>query len=267
MDTDFILMNNIDPVLKELDKADMVAYRTAPMKGHRQCGDGFSSNFMAGRAKNKFSATWWENVKAKLTRACPSGGFRYEKVCCHEEGAEEPETRPCHIPWAQLEHLKVPEQDHDKKVAHLDPTHKHDEGVLLQLEPMTGSSIAKPYPEDTVMTCFTADESFAPHCNGEIYWQRWDHKLQRTAPVDNTAKRPAKEYDSRFNCQLNATGDLDCLSGNWGEFPRLTPGFPKRIAAHLFFSTRHTQVETRKDALEGDWFISELYRRSLGYKF
>jgi hypothetical protein len=38
---------------------------------------------------------------------------KVEKVCCHEEdgtGAivQEKEKNPCHIPWGQLEHLKVP---------------------------------------------------------------------------------------------------------------------------------------------------------------
>ena len=36
--------------------------------------------------------------------------FKVDKVCCHEEGAPEKSKEKCHIPWAHLEHLKVPKR-------------------------------------------------------------------------------------------------------------------------------------------------------------
>ena len=30
------------------------------------------------------------------------------QMCCHEKDAPEKETKKCHVPWAQLEHLKQP---------------------------------------------------------------------------------------------------------------------------------------------------------------
>ena len=39
------------------------------------------------------------------------GEMKTEKVCCHAE--DEMDPKQCNIPWAHLEHLKFPDQDHD----------------------------------------------------------------------------------------------------------------------------------------------------------
>merc|ERR1711933_152389 len=118
MDTDFVAMGPLGKVLAYLDEGwDIVAYTdesgqwsTGPCKHNKS----LASNFMAGRKGNPFSATWWKNIKTKLTRMCGEGDFNAEKVCCHE--AFDPKiNRTCHIPWAYIEHLKKPECDHDAK--------------------------------------------------------------------------------------------------------------------------------------------------------
>merc|ERR1719245_2330875 len=132
MDTDFMALGPLDDVFAKLDGGwGVVAYTDGKNEGE-QSGDcskpreRFSSIFIAARAGNLWSRTWWSNLKFKLTRLCGEGEFAKEKVCCHEAFAQEPEKRPCHIPWAQLEHLKTPENDHDTKgPPRLDPTKKH----------------------------------------------------------------------------------------------------------------------------------------------
>merc|ERR1740138_1807925 len=133
MDTDFLLMKPLDDVLKKLETHDIVAYTDGNHHEQDESCDQreYSSNWMAGRKGNKFSQTWWENIKHKLTRMCGKGEFKLEKVCCHEAFAPLPEKRPCHVPWAYLEHLKLPQKDHDAQgPPKADPTQSNSEGQL-----------------------------------------------------------------------------------------------------------------------------------------
>merc|ERR1719456_1660384 len=111
MDADFMVGGPLGDIMAKLDEGyDIVAYTDGDHVGTTgECrgDDGFSSNFFAARQGNPFSRTWWENIKAKLTRTCGVDEFAVEKVCCHEAFIEEPERRPCHIPWAHLEWLKL----------------------------------------------------------------------------------------------------------------------------------------------------------------
>merc|ERR1712232_709214 len=126
MDTDFLLMNPMDDLLKKLETYDIVAYSTHEEQDTVCEGKGYSSNWLAARKGNKFHQTWWENMKHKLTRMCDEDEFKLEKVCCHEAFAKTPERRSCHIPWAALEHLKVPSSDLDAKgPAKVDVTQRH----------------------------------------------------------------------------------------------------------------------------------------------
>lgn len=261
MDTDFMLMRDLSPVEELLKTSDIVGYRSVDLQAlpENGCGDDFSSNFMAANAKNKFSETWWSNLKLKLTRVCGPQEFHFEKVCCHEEGNPEKEKDVCHIPWAELEHIKLPSKDHDLQRIPIDPTQQKEHNITkLFLEP--GADPAFQLPEGTVMKCMAGPEGLAPHINGEVYWQRWDREKQVTLPME----KETKTYDKRFACREGENNDLVCTAGNWGSNDRVLPNFFNRVAYHLFFSTRAVEVKSVEEALESDWLLSEMMRRSLG---
>lgn len=267
MDTDFMLMHSLEPVEKLLETSDVVGYKTGEAKRpDNSCTKDFSSNFMAGRKHNRFSKTWWENIKMKMTRVCPVGGFKYERVCCHEDGAPEPETRSCHIPWAQLEHMKLPEHDHDKNEAVLDPTQQQNGTDASKLGAIWGAERAAQLPNGTVYACLTGPENLAPQINGEIYWQRWNKTSNSTVEWDKEAAQAKDKYDHRFDCKTLTDGSMQCEKGFFFPYEgkKKMPNFFGRVAYHLFFSTRSVQVESAEEILGGDWLISEMYRRSLG---
>merc|ERR1719220_2573788 len=114
MDTDFLLMKPLTQIFKKLETHDIVGYSDQNNQHSGDCGNHYSSNFMAAKKGNGFSKTWWHNVRSKLTRKCERGEFGCEKVCCNEKGGPEVEKRACHIPWAQLELLKMPWADKDR---------------------------------------------------------------------------------------------------------------------------------------------------------
>lgn len=116
LDTDFLVMQPMATILHRLDDHHIVSYTVTDGPDAYKCGGGdgaaLSSNWHAGRKGNPVSAGWWRNIKSLLTRQCKPGDYvdAVDKVCCHEEGAPEKESKKCHIPWAQLEHLKAPLQ-------------------------------------------------------------------------------------------------------------------------------------------------------------
>jgi len=101
-----------------------------------------------------------------MTRLCGEGEFKAEKVCCHEAFARTPEKRPCHIPWAHLEWLKLPRMDADLKPLQMDPTQRHEasskkkawrEGSAAEeakLAVQRGNARAAQLPKETKMYCF-----------------------------------------------------------------------------------------------------------------
>merc|ERR1711920_1193642 len=99
----------------------------------------------------------------------------------------------------------------------------------------------------------------APHLNGEVFYQPWDTRARATDPNVMSA-----EFDHRFACNEQGEGDLYCTHGNWAtkRQPRLYQCFFRRVAYHLFFSTRKVFARSTDEVLEKGWLLSELYRRS-----
>jgi len=267
LDTDFVVMKPLSSVFAKLDEGwDVVAYGdNAGLESGTCAGNYFTSNFMAARKGNPVSATWWENIKAKLTRTCGQGEFETEKVCCHEAfRANDPNY--CHIPWGHLEWLKNPAQDADDSelgrastsatMAKLAGAAGKEAELLGAV--LLGNKPAKRFPIDSRIFCFQGRDGLAPHLNGEVYWQKWDAMTQATS--HDTAS--SDQYDVRFQCKANGD-DLECTKGNWGEDPRKFSNFFGRIAYHLFFSTRALDKGTPEDTLTADWLIAELHRRSM----
>jgi len=280
MDTDFLLLRPMDEYLKKLENFDIVAYTNHDEQDSSCDGKQFSSNWLAARRGNPFHRTWWENMKVKLTRMCGEGEFKLEKVCCHEAFAKEPERRPCHIPWAALEHLKLPYRDLDGLgPAKLDPTQGRSKGKMkreqsasaqqveaLRAAVAKGNLPAKPLPPEVRLFCLNGDKGLAPHLNGEVYWQPWSADTQATGDVVGASQR---DFDMRFRCREEGLeGDLVCAKSNGGNHgsktPRVIHKFFQRVSYHLFFSTRKVKVTSKKQLIQGPWLLSELYRRSLG---
>lgn len=91
------------------------------------------------RARNKFSETWWTNIKDQIQRKCKPGQYQDDvgMVCCHEEGKQTDPKKACHIPWAFLENLKIANKD--------------------------GGKTKVPLPEKRAkMYCYNFDENFMP---------------------------------------------------------------------------------------------------------
>jgi len=259
IDTDFLVLHSLETIYKKLEDGwDIVAYTDADGITGDCVKDRFSSNFIAAKKGNKFSETWWHNLRVKLTRTCGRGEYEKEKICCHEEFAKEPETRKCHIPWGFLEHLKNPGLDADARG-------QRNGRAKQQRSGAKGDAFLAELPPGVRMLCFAGSEGMAPHLNGEIFWQPWDHNTGATLPA-----LTGKHYDTRFMCKSSGQADLDCLTGNWGNQRHIIPQFFNRLAYHLFFSSSVTsrlkaEFQTREEVLQGSWLISEMYRRSLDY--
>jgi len=278
MDTDFLLMKPLAPLLERLKHTDIISYSDEGSGESGDCGGHYSSNFMAARKGNGFSGTWWRNVRSKLTRQCEHGEFACEKVCCNEKAGPEKETRSCHIPWAQLEHLKMPWEDADRAEGgpQLDKTNPANAEFVkrgqfmcsdLHIGKARDNSTEIPaenIPANVTTYCLKGEDSLTPHLNGEIFWQAWDHRRSATLLQRD---RKMKEYDDRFDCALSGA-QMNCTKGEdmFGSHPLRIPKFFDRTAYHLFFSTRNVDVSSKEDILQGDWVISEMYRRSLGVK-
>jgi len=266
LDTDFMVMKPLGTVFAKLEEGwDVVAYGDS-RDGHTgKCkANSFTSNFMAARKGNVVSGTWWENIKLKLSRTCDFGEYNQEKVCCHEAFAER-QPEQCHIPWGHLEWLKNPASDPDvhRWNAKPNPSPNGESGpgvdaILAAVE--RGNAKSKQLPPDARIFCFEGREGFAPHQNGEIFWQKWDSNARATS----TDAARMDEYDVRFQCHEEDNGDLNCSKGNWGDSKAVFRNFFGRTAYHLFFSTGARQKDTPEEALSSDWLLAEFLRRSLG---
>jgi len=272
MDADFLVLGPLSEIFDKLDEGwDIVVYTDGGGTSGPCGSEGFSSNFMAGRKHNPFSSVWWSNIKSKVTRLCDEGEFTAEKICCHEAYAPEPERRRCHIPWGQLEWLKIPSSDADLRPLQLDPT-QNRQGIFKKSSNRQGADAGKiaervakgnvksmQWPAKTRYYCMRGAEGMAPHLNGEVYWQPWNSKTKATQE-----DRSGGSFDMRFACQERASGDLDCSKGNWGKSRRNFPRFFGRLAYHLFFSTKKPYARSRSDILETGYLLSDMYKRTLG---
>lgn len=265
LDTDFIVMKPLSTIFAKLEEGwDVVSYSDDPSAVTGKCNsDHFSSNFMAARKGNVFSGTWWENIKAKLTRTCDAGAFDQEQVCCHEAFSE---RYLCHIPWGHLEWLKDPGSDADFVNWDSKPTWKSKnaaagsghgaDAVLAAIE--SGNAKPKPLPQNVRIFCLQGRESFSPLLNGNIYWQKWDAKVHATST--DVAKDSNDQYELDWNCREVGNGDLSCDRGVNG----VIPNFFGRIAHHLYFALKAADKPTRDETLASGWLAAELLRRSLG---
>ena len=225
MDTDVLVRTSLDQFTSKVRTHDIVSYQYEHGdENETRCINGFSSNIMAARKQNAYSETWWNNMKVKLTRTCTAADYGIEKVCCHEEGSEEADTRVCHIPWAFLEVLKTP---------HLDPDLKYKDDNETNLASL---ALAKQLPDNIQLYCIHATKSFTPGPqNGEIYWLKWNNGSDSCQPIEDGGLRcPKYEVQSFFN----------------------------RTAYHLFFSIYRDQSYTNSEQLlNSNTVIGELYRR------
>ena len=144
---------------------------------------------MAARKNNAYSETWWNNIKTKLHRTCSKTEYGLEKVCCHEEGSTEADTRVCRCPWGYLEVIKTP---------HMDPDLKYKDDKETNLESL---ALAKPGPDDVKLYCFHATRSFTPGPqNGQVYWLAWNNGSESCQPIeDGGLKCPKYEVKRFFN--------------------------------------------------------------------
>jgi len=99
MDTDFLVVQDLDSVIDLSSSYDLVSYTEESTKTlvTGGCSKDFSSNFMAGRKGSVFMKTVWERQKKLMTIHCPLADKTKEKVCCFNEIHEK-----CHIPWAGI---------------------------------------------------------------------------------------------------------------------------------------------------------------------
>jgi len=254
MDTDFMMMKPLRETLDKLQEHDIVTYRgdgSDALSGEcPQNKKDFSSNFMAAIKGNEFSRIWYDNIKVKFTQVCEKGGKKIEKVCCHEEG-EEVEIK-CHIPWAQLEHLKTRWKFPD------DSTRKAFGSSLAQID----VEIIKKLPSSVKLYCYAGDESFTPKPNGELFWQPWDKNSKTTLLKED--KHANKNFELRYDCK-EKQGTLGCTKTekNGKKHEMTMDHFFDRAVYHLFSSSFQPKGFSKQEILDGDWLLSDMYRRAL----
>jgi hypothetical protein len=96
MDTDFLVVEDLDPIIDKLHSYDLVSYGDwGTGKDENACDSAFSSNFMAGKKGSLYHKKVWEKQKALVTKHCPVSDKPLEKVCCFDSDV-------CHIPWAGI---------------------------------------------------------------------------------------------------------------------------------------------------------------------
>jgi hypothetical protein len=261
MDTDFLMMKPLSETLDKLQEHDIVAYSDKEQLSlSGACNHDFSSNFMAGIKGNEFSRIWYDNIKLKLTRVCEKGDKKIEKICCHEEGdgrvftAGQARTldSQCHIPWAQLEHLKTPWKFPD------DSTRKAFGSSLAQID----VEIIKKLPSSVKLYCYAGDESFTPKPNGELFWQPWDKNSKTTLLKED--KHANKNFELRYDCK-EKQGTLGCTKTekNGKKHEMTMDHFFDRAVYHLFSSSFQPKGFSKQEILDGDWLLSDMYRRAL----
>jgi len=99
MDTDFLVVKDLDEILNLTRSFDLVSYVDESTGGLEKgsCSKHFSSNFMASRKGSAFMKAVWERQKMKMVQHCPLSQKTMEKVCCFDD-----ENEKCHIPWAGI---------------------------------------------------------------------------------------------------------------------------------------------------------------------
>lgn len=99
MDTDFLVVKDLDEILTLIRSFDLVSYVDegggSLEKG--ACSRHFSSNFMASRKGSSFMKAVWEKQKHHMVTHCPLSERELEKVCCFDSVNVD-----CHIPWAGI---------------------------------------------------------------------------------------------------------------------------------------------------------------------
>ena len=95
LDTDFLVVKDLAPILDRINDHDLISYTTAGQSCQRGT---FSSNFIAGRKGSKVFGAVWEAQKAALADHCDDRlKVNEKKVCCSDDL-----QRRCHIPWAGI---------------------------------------------------------------------------------------------------------------------------------------------------------------------
>lgn len=97
MDTDFLVVKDLDKVIELAETQDLVSYAEGGPKTWNTCDAWFSSNFMAGKKGSAFHKEVWERQKKLMTSHCQSDEEKLEKVCCFDDAKMQ-----CHIPWAGI---------------------------------------------------------------------------------------------------------------------------------------------------------------------
>lgn len=220
----------------------------------------FVSSWYAGRKGNKFSETWWNNIKAILGRDCPAADFSndVERVCCHSDQvprvAKKTKQKDCHVPWGHLENLRIP--------AWFARKHPKDAADITQL------------PSSVKLTCLNGRNSFNPQLYGELFWIPWDKATQKTPDLPRD-QWEIPDYYAR--CKQVGSADLACEQVVKPSGEKIEPvtyrEYLNRPAYRLFLMNGMAKVAkndkqqpwtiTTDDILNGDWLVSELYRRAL----
>eukprot|EP00929_Paragymnodinium_shiwhaense_P013920 TRINITY_DN121768_c0_g1_i1.p1 TRINITY_DN121768_c0_g1~~TRINITY_DN121768_c0_g1_i1.p1 ORF type:complete len:909 (+),score=198.56 TRINITY_DN121768_c0_g1_i1:50-2776(+) len=277
MDTDFLLMQPLTDVMAKLDTHDIATYSDNGGVPSGSCApERSSSNFMAGRKGNGFSKVWWNNIKEKLLYKCNAKEYRSDgKLCCHEEGEtlELYKSRNCRVPWAALEHMKDPHQapaaliqlseESGKSVSEVNAEKLSFNSMFLRSALSPSLKLILELPKSVQLYCFSGDDNFVPHLNGEVFWQPWNHGTMAT--LENEGGFDKKVYEQRFRCRvINSGKDLECDTGTWGKDKRVMRNFFSRRAYHLFFSTTNKRADTKLEVINKDWLLSYMYRKALG---
>ncbi|CAK9046258.1 C3H1-type domain-containing protein [Durusdinium trenchii] len=99
MDTDFLVVKDLDEILDLTQSYDLVSYidDSSGSLEKGACSKHFSSNFMASRKGSTFMKAVWEKQKQLMVTHCPLSEREMEKVCCFDNSRVE-----CHIPWAGI---------------------------------------------------------------------------------------------------------------------------------------------------------------------
>ena len=266
IDTEYLVLRPLAPFLSPLATYDVVA--TSDVHDHstetartrsKKClmpNELFSAAWYAGRKGNAFSKTWWANIKTLLTRECPDKDFAdsVDRVCCHAPSA--PEDKNCHVPWGQLEQLKIP--------AYWARKHPEDAAAIAQL------------PPTTTLLCLNGWLTFTPQLYGELLWIPWDSDAGRTRyPLPDELEVPTYQA----NCTaVSGTNHLSCqdVVKPSGEVIKAVvyKEYFNRPAYRLFLRNGIAPLPknekkapwtiTAEDILRKSWLLSELYRRALG---
>lgn len=99
MDTDFLVVQDLDEVIDLAQSYDLVSYMDEGSGSLEKgsCSRHFSSNFLASRKGSIFMKEVWTRQKQLMETHCPLSDKEKEKVCCFDD-----DRTQCHIPWAGI---------------------------------------------------------------------------------------------------------------------------------------------------------------------